>query len=665
MSQAHEAPRGDALQEPAQLSQLVRTFLVVAGAVASLLLAAAPAVLGDDASFVGANALPLGRRLLILALALGGGCVAGTAVLLLSLRRDAPAEFRSAAQTLLAPFILSSFLPVLFIEEAWNGKELAYLAYLLAFGLALERLLRPALLVAERWFPSLASAPLLASARARDRLALAIVVALSLAYVLRVGHLANLSHMKLATMSSDLAEYDNLFFNALNGRPFRSPAIAGHLQNWSTLQGHAEFGLYLLLPFYAISPGAHALLWIQAAVVGLTAIPIHLLARIRLGAFGGICFATAYLLMPSVQQPNFYDFHFTPLGMFFVAWLLYFVGALAEDPQNRRVRVGLYSSAALALLCREDVSIGIAVLGVFLVLSGKLVRDGLYLAASAGVYFVVMKFGVMPLFGRWWFDNMYEDLKADGARGFGAVVLTLVSNPSFTLRTMLTEPKLLYVLHMVAPLLALWLRRPLLWMAVLPGIVQTLLVTNRPPSFQSSFQYTYFWVPYVFAASILATRRGLAGKGTLISLLVAALALSHHFGVFPTGDKIVGGFGLKTFDLTEAERERYEQLRDIISLVPQEATLSATEAEGPHASARLTMYSLKYTLGDNPDYLLVSHPRHRGETQHVRQALESGNYGVIAERGPFVLAKRGADPDNNDVLWQRLGRKKGPRAKRQ
>jgi hypothetical protein len=84
---------------------------------------------------------------------------------------------------------------------------------------------------------------------------LVLTATLAIAYAYRVGVLTNVSHLKMATMSSDLAEYDNLFFNALHGHPFRSPAIAGHLEDFSTLQGHAEFGLYLLLPFYAISPG--------------------------------------------------------------------------------------------------------------------------------------------------------------------------------------------------------------------------------------------------------------------------------------------------------------------------------------------------------------------------------------------------------------------------
>src|SRR5690606_39263397 len=136
----------------------------------------------------------------------------------------------------------------------------------------------------------------------------------------RVGTLTNISHLKMATMSSDLAEFDNLFFNALHGHPFRAPAIEGDLENWSALKVHAEFGLWMLLPFYAIAPGPEALLWIQTAVVAFTAVPIFLLGRSSVGPWGGVVFVAAYLAMPAVQRPNFYDFHFTPLGMFFVAW---------------------------------------------------------------------------------------------------------------------------------------------------------------------------------------------------------------------------------------------------------------------------------------------------------------------------------------------------------
>lgn len=637
----------------------LKPCLVIAFSVASFLLAAFLLLIADaPEQFFLTNRVPVGERILALSVAWIGGLVAGGASGFW-LRSEAGEGGRlHRLASLLAPLSVSSFVPVVFLREAWEGREIAFLLFVLALGLATERLTRASLLV-------ISGSRVLATHRGRlegwgqlawvKHIPLAFVVCLIAFYFVRVGTLTNISHMKLMTMSSDLAEYDNLFFNALNGHPFRSPAIAGHLEDFSTLQGHAEFGLYLLLPFYAISPGAHALLWIQTGVVGLTALPIFLLGKERVGAIGGLAFSLAFFFMPAVQQPNFYDFHFTPLAMFFVAWLLYFVALLHRRPESRKVRGLVYSSLALCLLCREDISMGTAILGAYLVLTRSLVRDGLIIGAASTVYFVFMKFTFMPLFGTWWFDNMYEDLKAEGAKGFGAIVLTLVSNPAFVLRTMFTEPKFLYVLHMTVPVLALWLRRPLLWLAFLPGLVATLLVTNRPPMFQASFQYTYLWIPYVVGASIVATRRGLAGGGTFVALVLVGLSLTNQMGVFPKGDRILGGFVVKTFEMNERDAKRYADLREMIAKIPRDATVGVTEAEGPHVSNRLVMYSLKYTLGPFPEYLLVSHPRHRGERDHVRKALDSGKYGVIAQEGDFTLAKRGADPKKNGPLWRKVG----------
>lgn len=649
------------------LTQFFRRFLSIMLGSGSLLLGLASMFVGESPShFIVSNRIEIRTRLIFIGVAWLGGVIIATVSLLLARWRDPSGKVGEKLSKLSAPLVVFAFVPVLFERIAWTHTEIGFLCFLLATCLALERLCRPAAEVVSEWWFRATWREKLTAHLEKSWLRWApfgFVLFLIAAYIYRIGNLTNVTHIRMTTMSSDLAEYDNLFYNALNGHPFRSPAIAGHLNDWNTLQGHAEFSLYMLLPFYAISPGAHALLWIQTAIVALTAIPVFLLAEARLGRFAGVCFAVAFLFMPAVQQPNFYDFHFTPLGMFYAAWLMFFLAKLANAPDSRKFRVATFATMALALLCREDISIGLAVLGTYLVLSGVLVRDGLILAGVSSVYFVTMKFGIMPLFGTWWFDEMYNDVKAEGARGFGAVVVTLISNPSFVIRTMLTEAKFLYVLHMTVPMLALWLRRPLLWMALLPGLVATLLVTNRPPMYQSTFQYTYLWIPYVIAAAIVATRRGREGVGTLISLVVAALALTNQFGAFPRGESIRGGFSEKTFKITPDEKTRYKDLKEIIGLIPPEAVVAATEVEGPHVSSRLVMYSLKYTLGPFPEYLLVGRVAHRGENAHIRQALESNRYGVIAERGIFTLAKLGADPKKNGPLWRKVGGRRPPQSR--
>lgn len=645
------------------LSSGFQTLIVVTLGMASLCLGLGQVVLpGGPRAFLTKNELLLPSRLLLLGSSWLAAVLVAVGVLVLAHKSRDPAAARRDAVRFFAPFSVCALWPLLFVRQAWEGREFAHLVYVFALGLATERLLRPLSRVLAR-APSVGKLrsylerPL--SSRIVAWLCRAAVFGLVAYYFVRIGQLANVSHYRMQTQSSDLAEYDNLFFNALHGHPFRAPGVAAQMENWSNLANHAELSLYLLLPFYALSPGAHALLWIQTGLVALTAVPLYLIAARRLGRPAGVVIALAFLCMPAVQQPNFYDFHFTPAAMFFVAWLLFFLQTLDKQPGARWARVLMYVSTLCALSAREDIGIGIVVLGVFLVLGRRLVREGFSLIGIGGLYFVSMKFLIMPRFGSWWFDAMYEQLKTEGVKGFGSIVVTLLSNQAFVIGKLMTEPKALYLLHMTAPVLGLWLRRPLLLMAVLPGFVATLLVTDRPPLFQASFQYTYLWLAYVVGASILAIRRTRKWS-TLLPIVLVALSLDVQKGLLLGGDRILGGFGTKTFEISEGDRKRHEQLAEIMKLVPRHASLAVTEAEGPHVSTRLVMFSLKYSLGHSPDYLLVGHSGIRGEQHHIREALESGQYGVIATKGPYTLVKRGAPTKKNGPLLRRVGGRARP-----
>ena len=55
------------------------------------------------------------------------------------------------------------------------------------------------------------------------------------------------------------------------------------------------------------------------------------------------------------------------------------------------------------------------------------------MAASATIYFILMRFIIMPSFGGWGFQAAYKDLLPSGAPSFGGIIATLISNPMFTL----------------------------------------------------------------------------------------------------------------------------------------------------------------------------------------------------------------------------------------
>lgn len=647
------------------IRQGVAGATLIVGALTSLTLAIIQWSLQSELKeFVTGNVLPQPKRQLAMMVTFGVAGAAVLGVLAFAIVKRAAAAPRILRWGMLSsPLIVSVFVPSLYYRGAWKGPaELPYLVILAVAGLVLEQLLAVSLRSLGTFrFDS----PRFERVRRVLRWLPAALVTVGIVYyAVLIGRYTLVTHIGMWTSTTDLGEYDNQFFNALHGHPFRLPASEGNLRDWSALKFHADFIIYVLLPFYAIKPGPESLLIIQTVLVALTALPIYLFGARRLPSWIAAVVALCFLLLPVIQRPNFYDFHAVPIGMFFIAWAVLFLDRVlhAECPL-RRDYVLFWISFALALASREDIAFGMVVISTFLLFYGKRLRLVATMLVLSASYFVVIKFVIMPRIGVVWYHEIYEDLKAAGFKNYGAVVATILTNPIFVLRSMVKEPKLLYLLHMTVPLLCLWVRRPYLLVAAVPSVFFTLMVTNRPPMYQTSFQYAFGWFPYVVTASILAlegigkvagARRQAAAA---LALILVATGASFQYGLLLGGKVIVGGFGEKRVTVTPEEVHRYRELKRLVAQIPPDASVTATAVEGAHVSTRLILYNLGYGLGDKPDYILFHKSLSKGEAQRVLPVVESGEYGLVEERDVFMLLRRGHDiaknPRADEVLRQR------------
>jgi uncharacterized membrane protein len=632
-------------------TELVVGVALLAAAAVSVALAIVQVAGGNLADLVDGNVLAPRRRLWMLWIPVGCGLATAAAVALTSLRLRPAVILRWGRVA--SPLLVAALVPSLFMRGPWAHQELPYLVLLGATGLLLERLLAlsldelqpraPVAVRRLRWLPPV------------------LVGAAILYYALLISHYTLISHLRLTTLTADLGEYDNQFFNSLHGHPFRLPASEGDLRDWSALKFHADFIIYFLLPIYALRPGPEILLIIQTVLVALTALPTYLFAARRLPSWIAAIVAVAYLLMPAVQRPNFYDFHAVPVGMFFVAWAIWALDRILAGQARRRDHLLFWSAFALALLSREDIAFGMTVVSLVVLVSGRAPRLALTMLAIAGGYFLAIKFLIMPRVGLSWYDSVYDGIKAAGFKGYSAVVVTMLTNPVFVLRSMVSEAKLLFLLHMTVPLLFLWLRRPALLVAAVPSVFFTLMVTNRPAMYQSSFQYSYQWFPYIVIATVLGlqhlARRGpIRQSAAALALALVAAGAGFQYGVLLGGRTIVGGFSEKDLVVSAADRARYQDLRALAAQIPPDASVAATEAEGPHVSTRLVLYNLRYGLGDRPDFLLFNRTAGDPPARRAREALAARDYGVVDQRGDFVLARRGHDPAANAAVVDQLRR---------
>lgn len=566
-----------------------------------------------------------------------------------------PATAREAvprAADLLSPLVVTGLLPALFSWRTWASDPLPYLVTLGVFGLLLEWSLRRsfAALPAEL-FERLGQVG--ETSRLGHVLPLVVVLGGAIFYTAWIGHFTVLNHRRLGTSGFDLGINVNWCFNAMHGQLWRCPTLFGS-DGGHFIGNHAIFAMLYWLPIFAVKPGAETLLWWQAFIVGFAAVPLYFFAKTQLSRPLAAIVACAYLFYAPVHGPNFYDYHELLPAMF---WHFTLYWAIAE----RRYKL-LPLLLPIIFAHREDVAVGVAVLGVFLALTGTRRRLGLILATVSVVWFVTIKFVIMPRLWTSWFADIYKELQAPGDHGYGSVVQTVLINPSYFVHTLLKEVKAVYALHLFAPLLFLPLRKPAFLLLAIPGFFFSLLTTAYPPTVSISFQYTTHWVPYLFAAVVLMLRTmgadqlGRIRRGAAVGAMSGAMvAHSFVFGAFFLHNTFVGGFSRIEFSMTQYEEDRYRELQRMKALIPPGASVAATENENPHIAARMNAYTLNYAHGD-AEYLLVRGPSmSAGAKKNVQDALSKHDYQLVTSGHDLYLFKRGPSTPETERALSTLG----------
>ncbi|MEX2723052.1 MAG: DUF2079 domain-containing protein, partial [Candidatus Freyarchaeota archaeon] len=125
-------------------------------------------------------------------------------------------------------------------------------------------------------------------------------------YVVIFSYFTIMKYFSFDALGTDLGIFEQAFWSTITfGLPFCDTVEIG-----SHFGVHFDPMLYLLLPLYAIYQSPFTLLVMQSVFLGLGAVPMYVLARDEFKSERvGLVFAILYLLYPSVQWINWYDFH--------------------------------------------------------------------------------------------------------------------------------------------------------------------------------------------------------------------------------------------------------------------------------------------------------------------------------------------------------------------
>lgn len=254
--------------------------------------------------------------------------------------------------------------------------------------------------------------------------------------------------------------------------------------NFSTVVGlpflgdHARFVLY---PLALLALPAQALLVGQALALSLGAVPLYLLTRRRAPVWAALAVVVLYVAYPSLQWTALFDLHPEVAA----TTLLLFAFWAADT--RRLVLYGVFVGAAL--LCREDVAVAVALLGLLLLVERRRLMGGVTIVAGAGWFLVAS--AVQAAANPWGlsvFEQRYGWLFTSPAEvwaGFGRYAV----GPNAVMMTVA------FVLPALPMFCARWTRL----VAALPMLVLNLLST-LPMQRAAYFHYGFLPSVFIFIA---------------------------------------------------------------------------------------------------------------------------------------------------------------------
>lgn len=313
------------------------------------------------------------------------------------------------------------------------------------------------------------------------------------AYIVIFGTLSVLRHQNFQTQTWDMAIFDDIFRNTIIGHPMMSrfEEVKNHFGV------HFSPFLLLLVPGYALFPSAYYLLIIQTIALALGAWPLYKIAKLKLQKERlAIIIACAYLLSPSLQAVNLFDFH--PIA-FLVPLLLaelYFL----ETKQWRWGSLFLLLSAGV----QEDAILAVLFVGIYYLLVSARKGDGTekkiaisIIVASFFYFFLAVKI-IMPHFGG---GLLRLDRYANLGKTPVEIITTVGQNPLLLFQTIVNKQKLAYLFWIFFPAAFLPLFSPLSFVPLIPGLAENLL-TSYGFQFNSLYQYDAMIIPALFFSII-------------------------------------------------------------------------------------------------------------------------------------------------------------------
>ncbi len=414
----------------------------------------------------------------------------------------------------------------------------------------------------------------------------AVIVGLSaLGCAVFIGGLTSLRYLTYSTPNFDFGIFVNMFHN------MKKTLLPVTTCERDKLLSHFSIHLspiyYLILPFYFFFPYAVTLQIAQAIIVTSAVVPLFLIANKRglsPGNTATIC--VAFCFYPALSGGCFYDIHENCFLVPLVLWMFYFI-------EIKRYS-GLYIFALLTCLVKEDASVYVAFVALYLLFENRDFKRGPVLLIMSVFYFMGSVY-YLNSYGEGIMAVRYTNYIIKGG-GLDNLIINLFRNPALVFVESFDNDKIVFILQMFIPVafLPLATKKVSRLTLLLPMVLVNLMPDYK---YQHSifYQYTFGVTAFLFYASVINISEMTAVlKRTLIALAVTASVMMFNSTVF---DKI--------YYLNKYNRYGYEIeiMNDAIESIPTESSVQASTFLVPQLAQRSFIYELDSQ--NETEYLVV------------------------------------------------------------
>ncbi len=431
----------------------------------------------------------------------------------------------------------------------------------------------------------------------------------------------------------DLGNMDQAVWNTIHGRIFKITDPNG-TDIISRLSFHADFLLILISPLYLIWANPKMLLLFQSIVLGLGAVFVYLLSeKILKNKNISLAFSFAYLLNPSLQFSNLYDFHPVTLATTFLLGAFYFL--------IKKRYFWFLTLLALATLTKEHIWVIASLFGIYLFFVDKKKLMGVLITVfSLGIFYYLITKAIPLARGTQHFAlSYYSD--------FGESLLTIARNvflsPGKIIGTLLHKKQLIYLIRIFFPLGFLSLFYPIILVFTLPDFFINLL-SNNSQLRQIYYQYTATITPFIFISaiygvSILRKRFSqLPLKFFTWYLLIAAILGAYYIGPLP-------GSKNPSISMFTKQLPQKKIIEDFLDSMPSKFSIAATNNLGSHLSKRQKIFTIPVGI-DKADIIVFllndpfAQPSLKTQMEIAKKMKKDKNYIQVFKQGDFIVFEK-------------------------